>query len=239
MEQRSTNRSKRPLLPKHVCSIPARLEMQNSAKDLAMFNLAIGSKLRASDLMHLRITDVCSDQNVRDRGVIVQKKTGRPVQFEVTRETRLALEAWIAASGNGDGGYMPRESIKRPATFALCNCFWDIPRSKARLDGAQGRTAHRQSNQSLRCRCGKIKTQDILRCLVLIATHEDIRFGGRVLHYLTKNRRHRRYVTPDGILVVIRRQHRPRNRCSRPPCFSLESAWITPLVSSPTFAQVQ
>ena len=139
MEQRSTNRSKRPLLPKHVCSIRARLEMQSSAKDLAMFNLAIGSKLRASDLMHLRITDVCSDQNVRDRGVIVQKKTGRPVQFEVTRETRLALEAWIAASGNRDGGYMPRKSIKRPATFALCNCFWDIPRSKARLDGAQGR----------------------------------------------------------------------------------------------------
>lgn len=80
--------------------------MQSSAKDLAMFNLAIGSKLRASDLMHLRITDVCSDQNVRDRGVIVQKKTGRPVQFEVTRETRLAFETWIAASGNRDGGYM-------------------------------------------------------------------------------------------------------------------------------------
>ena len=97
---------KRPLLPKQVWSIRVRLEMQRSPRELAMFNLAIDSKLRASDLVRLRITDVCSDQRVRDRGIIIQKKTGRPVQFEITRETRIALEAWIAARGKRDGIYV-------------------------------------------------------------------------------------------------------------------------------------
>jgi integrase len=97
---------KRPLLPKQVWSIRVRLEMQRSPRELAMFDLAIDSKLRASDLVRLRITDVCSDQRVRDRGIIIQKKTGRPVQFEIARETRIALEAWIAARGNRDGIYV-------------------------------------------------------------------------------------------------------------------------------------
>jgi integrase len=97
---------KRPLLPKQVWSIRVRLEMQNLPRDLAMFNLAIDSKLRASDLVRLRTTDVCSDQRVRDRGIIIQKKTGRPVQFEITRETRVALEAWLAAGWTRDSVYV-------------------------------------------------------------------------------------------------------------------------------------
>lgn len=71
-----------------------------------MFNLAIDSKLRASDFPRLRTTDVCSDQRVRDRGIIIQKKTCRPVQFEITRETRVALEAWLAAGWTRDSVYV-------------------------------------------------------------------------------------------------------------------------------------
>ena len=86
---------KRPLLPRQVWSIRVRLEMSGSARDLALFNLAIDSKLRASDLVRLKIADVCSGALVRDRGVVVQQKTGRPVQFEITPATREALQAWI------------------------------------------------------------------------------------------------------------------------------------------------
>src|SRR5256885_1834066 len=83
---------KRPLLPKHVWSIRVRLEMSGSARDLALFNLALDSKLRACDLVRLRLDDICSGSVVRDRATIVQKKTGRPVQFEITEQTRSSIE---------------------------------------------------------------------------------------------------------------------------------------------------
>ena len=81
-----------------------------------MFNLAIDSKLRASDLVRLKITDVCSDQSVRDRGTIIQKKTGRPVHFEITRETRLALEACLAA-GTRDGVFVSLAARTTSSTY--------------------------------------------------------------------------------------------------------------------------
>ncbi len=83
---------KRPLLPKHVWSIRVRLEMSASARDLALFNLALDSKLRACDLVRLRLDDICSGSVVRDRATIIQKKTGRPVQFEITEQTRTSIE---------------------------------------------------------------------------------------------------------------------------------------------------
>lgn len=86
---------KRPLLPRQVWSIRVRLEMTASARDLALFNLAIDSKLRASDLVRLKVEDVCSGRVVRDRGVVIQKKTGRPVQFEITEVTRQSVDYFM------------------------------------------------------------------------------------------------------------------------------------------------
>lgn len=89
---------KRPLLPRQVWSIRVRLEMSGSARDLALFNLAIDSKLRASDLVRLKTEDICSDTLVRDRGVVTQRKTGRPVQFEITEVTRQSVERLLTTS---------------------------------------------------------------------------------------------------------------------------------------------
>jgi integrase-like protein len=86
---------KKPLQPKHVWSIRVRLEIAHMWRDLALFNLAIDSKLRACDLVKLRIDEVCSGAMVRDRATVVQKKTGRPVQFEITEQTRASLEVWL------------------------------------------------------------------------------------------------------------------------------------------------
>ena len=86
---------KKPLEPKHVWSIRVRLEISRSKRDLVIFNLAIDSKLRACDLVKMRIDDICSGNNVRHRATIVQKKTGRPVQFEVTEQSRSSIEAWL------------------------------------------------------------------------------------------------------------------------------------------------
>jgi integrase len=83
---------KKPLEPKHVWSIRVRLEIARSRRDLAIFNLAIDSKLRACDLVKLRVDDICSGANVRRRATIVQKKTGRPVQFEITESRGVPLK---------------------------------------------------------------------------------------------------------------------------------------------------
>ena len=97
---------KPPLKPKEVWSIRVRLQINEKIRDLALFNLAIDSKLRSCDLVALRLSDVVVAGSIRDRAVIVQQKTGRPVQFELTEKTREALHAWIKQRALYDGGYL-------------------------------------------------------------------------------------------------------------------------------------
>lgn len=108
---------KRPLRPKDVWSIRARLEIEDRERDLALFNLAIDSKLRASDLVSLRIEDVQIGGRVRERATIIQQKTARPVQFELTDNTRKSLQAWPAHRGSQ--GYRRR----RPRLGIGCRLF--------------------------------------------------------------------------------------------------------------------
>ena len=86
---------KKPLEPKHVWSIRVRLELAGSKRDLAIFNLAIDSKLRACDLVKLRLDDIFSGSKVRNRATIVQMKTGRPVQFGITERSRNSIQACL------------------------------------------------------------------------------------------------------------------------------------------------
>ena len=87
---------KRPLRPAEVWAIRARLEMKQNHRDLALFNLAIDSKLRGCDLVRLYVEDVMVGESIRDRTMIVQKKTKRPVQFEITQSTATSLKTWVA-----------------------------------------------------------------------------------------------------------------------------------------------
>jgi hypothetical protein len=82
---------KRPLLPKQVWAIRARLELALNLRDLALFNLAIDSKLRGCDLVRLQVTDLVSNGKVRERVSVIQSKTKLPVQFEVSENTRDSL----------------------------------------------------------------------------------------------------------------------------------------------------
>ena len=75
---------KRPLKPKEVWAIRVRLQLEERRRDLALFNLALDSKLRGCDLVRLQVNDVCVGGRVRDRATVIQRKTGRPVQFEIT-----------------------------------------------------------------------------------------------------------------------------------------------------------
>ncbi len=86
---------KRPLLPKHVWSIRVRLEMADNKRDLALFNMAVDSKLRGCDLVCLKVNDVYAAGRVKERASVTQSKTRKPVRFEITETTRLSVERWI------------------------------------------------------------------------------------------------------------------------------------------------
>lgn len=86
---------KRPLLPRHIWSIRVRLKMANNARELALFNMTVDSKLRGCDLVGLRVRDVLAAGRVKERTSIIQSKTGKPVRLEITETTRLSLERWI------------------------------------------------------------------------------------------------------------------------------------------------
>jgi integrase len=86
---------KTPLKLKEIWAIRIRLELTEKIRDLALFNLAIDSKLRGCDLLSLKVSDVAQGRSIMHRAIVMQRKTHRPVQFEVTDVTRQALLAWI------------------------------------------------------------------------------------------------------------------------------------------------
>lgn len=86
---------KPPLKTKEIWSIQVRLQVAQRVRDLALFNLALDAKLRACDLIALRLDDVVFNGWVRSRATIMQRKTGRPVQFEITEQTSEAVVRWL------------------------------------------------------------------------------------------------------------------------------------------------
>ncbi|MEX0304376.1 MAG: tyrosine-type recombinase/integrase [Leisingera sp.] len=86
---------KRPLLPKQVWAIRARLELADNLRDLALFNVAIDSKLRGCDLVKLAVADLVRDDRVCERVPVIQSKTKRSVQFELSENTRDTIALWI------------------------------------------------------------------------------------------------------------------------------------------------
>lgn len=98
--------AKPPLRPKHVWSIRSKLQLENRVRDLAIFNLAIDSKLRGSDVVALKVEDVAPRGHAVDRAIVRQRKTGRPVRFELTEPTREAVDAYVRQAGQRPGEFM-------------------------------------------------------------------------------------------------------------------------------------
>jgi integrase len=90
---------KAPVKLKEIWAIRVRLQLGERLRELAMFNLAIDSKLRSCDLVKLRFRDVCHGDRIATRAIVMQQKTQRPVQFEITEQTRESVVAWIRQAG--------------------------------------------------------------------------------------------------------------------------------------------
>jgi integrase len=97
---------KPPLKPKEIWAIRIRLQLGHRTRDLALFDLAIDSKLRGCDLVALKVRDVAPTGTVASRAIVMQRKTKRPVQFEISEETRNALSAWVSTARLGPDHYL-------------------------------------------------------------------------------------------------------------------------------------
>jgi integrase len=98
--------AKPPLRPKHVWKIRTMLQKAGQARDLALFNLAIDSKLRGCDVVALRVDDVAPNGYAADRATVRQRKTGRPVRFELTEQTRQAVDNYIRLVGKKSAEFL-------------------------------------------------------------------------------------------------------------------------------------
>jgi hypothetical protein len=92
---------KPPLKLREIWAVRTRLQMAGKTREIALFNLAIASKLRGRDLVRLRVRDVAHGAHVLSRATVVQQKTQQPVRFELTEQTREAVAASIAEAKIG------------------------------------------------------------------------------------------------------------------------------------------
>ena len=98
--------AKPPLRPKHVWSIRTKLQMADRKRDLALFNLAIDSKLRGCDVVALKVEDIAPHGYAIERATVRQKKTGRPVRFEITEQTRQAVDDYLRVTNRKRGEFL-------------------------------------------------------------------------------------------------------------------------------------
>jgi len=110
---------KHPLSMQEIWSIRMRLRAIGNLRDLALFNLAIDSKLRACDLLSLRVSDVASGKEVQSRTTVRQKKTKRPVRFEITARTRKSLEDWIEAANLTENAFLFPSRLRKSPHLSL------------------------------------------------------------------------------------------------------------------------
>ncbi len=106
---------KSPLKLKEIWAIRVRLQISKNYRDLALFNLAIDSKLRGSDLVKIRASDISKSGIVSSRAMVQQQKTGQAVQFEITEQTRDAISAWIDNAKLSGSDYLFPSRIKAPS----------------------------------------------------------------------------------------------------------------------------
>jgi len=91
---------------KEIQAIRIRLQIANNLRELALFNLAIDSKLRSCDLVKIRVNDISTGTMISSRAMVTQQKTGQPVQFELTEQTRDSISNWIAFARLSYSGFL-------------------------------------------------------------------------------------------------------------------------------------
>lgn len=105
--------TKRPLTQKQIWAVRFFLDREGRVRDRALFDLALDSKLRGCDLVKIKIGDIVSGAEIRTRSIVIQQKTGRPVQFELTADVRASLLAWLERRGGAVDDYAFPSRLER------------------------------------------------------------------------------------------------------------------------------
>src|SRR5437660_7575823 len=135
--------AKPPLRPKHLWSIRTKLQIEGRVRDLAMFNLAIDSKLRGCDVVAIRVEDVAAGGYTADRATVRQRKTGRPVRFELSEQTRQAIDDYLKAANKRPGEFLFTVVVVPKLALQRANMRASFLSGSAALDWTQdcsGRT---------------------------------------------------------------------------------------------------
>ncbi|KEO92126.1 integrase [Erythrobacter longus] len=98
--------TKRLLTQKQIWAFRFHLDREGRLRDKALFDLAIDSKLRGCDLVKIRIGDVMAGPDIHTRAIVIQQKTNRPVQFDLTADVRATLLPWLERRGGSTGEYL-------------------------------------------------------------------------------------------------------------------------------------
>lgn len=106
---------KSPLKLREIWAIRVRLQLRGYLRDLALFNLAIDSKLRACDLSGLRVGDIAHENHVNSRAVVMQRRTRQPVQFEITEMSRLRSSDFVFPSRSAGSPHLSTRQYARIA----------------------------------------------------------------------------------------------------------------------------
>ncbi len=106
MERGQDRRHEAPLTQKQIWAIRFFLDREGRLRDRGLFDLAIDSKLRGCDLVKITIGDLVAGTDIRTRAIVIQQKTGRPVQFELTADVRASLLAWLERRGGTLGDFV-------------------------------------------------------------------------------------------------------------------------------------
>jgi len=170
---------KAPLRLKDIWAIRIRLQLAKRTRELALFNLAIDSKLRSCDLVTLRLHDISYGDRIAPRAIVMQQKTQRPVQFEITEPTRESLVAWIRTAELKPASYLFPSRLHGSAHLSTRQCARIVHGwvREIGLDGAAyGTHTLRRTKASLIYR----RTQN-LRAVQLLLGHSKLESTVRYL----------------------------------------------------------
>ena len=154
---------------KEIWAIRIRLQLDENVRELALFNLALDSKLRACDLVALRVADIAHGGRTASRAIVLQKKTQTPVRFEITEQTRDAVDAWIRREGLRTGDFLFGSRISGSDHISTRQYARIVKRWVASIGldpAAYGTHSMRRTKASLICR----RTKNLRAVQLLLST---------------------------------------------------------------------
>lgn len=163
---------KRPFSSGHVWETRQYLKLMSRTRDLALFNLGIDSKLRACDLLDIRVSDVSSGSTVFQQATIVQKKTETPVTFEITDTTRVSISAWIEEAKLSPDDFLWRSRNTKSRRLSMSQ-YSRIIKQFAKVVGADPATIATHSIRRTKVTLIYRKTQNLRACQLLLG-HKKI-----------------------------------------------------------------